>query len=257
MHFRTYHCDFDLFMTTKSAPPPYGSTFIQENLIPSNELESSVTNASPGISEDFRTLQNPNKPSKKPLVLLTICFFITLVIVTCVVLAVLFLVERDVSYRLLPMDVMNNTINVTPEGFALPATPLIATTNENFFDIFLDTILITGKHPLYSNGTIPLGIGKIENAVLRKRSEDVIALPFLVEYKRDIDPSLEYFGELLSNCSNVSNGKLEFFVNIDINYHLWAKSGTINEQQIVSVPCPISTEEATRMQNLVKVFENV
>lgn len=192
-----------------------------------------------------------NRGKWKKIICASICLFILVVIVT---LPILYLVRRDVSFDIVPINIEEETINIDPNGFNIPVNPTIHTKNENFFDISLNSVKVEGSHPSYANGVVPLGMGTIEQVILFKRSEMDFQFPFLVQYNRTFDPSAEYFTQLLTNCTNVDpNGRnLYLDVSVMVEYHTWVQSGVINENRNIVIPCPISSEQATKILQLVQ-----
>jgi hypothetical protein len=177
----------------------------------------------------------------------SLCFFI---IALAIILPLLFLVQRKVDYVILPLAISDQVINIDPNGFTIPINPVIHTTNENFFDIGL-SLNVAGKHPLYANGTIPLGSGSLVDATLKSRSEQDVSFPFLVQYNRTYDPDFAYFSDLLTNCSTPGNMKLYMDVALDVQYRTYIKSGSMAERRDVYIPCPITEEKANSIKALL------
>jgi len=177
------------------------------------------------------------------------CIIIPLIII----LPVLYLVQRDVTFDIVPINIEEETINIDPNGFSIPVTPTVHTKNENFFDITLTNIDVKGSHPAYAQGLVPLGYGNTSGVVLPKRSETDFQFPFMVQYSRSSDTGIVYFSQLLTNCTNPDpNGRnLYLDISVDISYDMWARSGTISEVRNILVPCPISSEQAARIQRLI------
>jgi hypothetical protein len=179
-----------------------------------------------------------------------ICFCI---MVLAIVLPVLFLVKRDVTFEIEPINISEETINIDPSGFSIPVNPTIHTENDNFFDISLDMVLVTGSHPSYAGGTVPLGTGNLSSVVLSKRSEMDVTFPFLVQYNNTFDENTQYFSELLTNCTNSEEAGRNLYLDVRIlvNYHMWAKDGNLDEHREFIFPCPISAEKASTIQGLI------
>jgi len=176
--------------------------------------------------------------------------FSVIFVVLAVTLPVLFLVRRDVTFDIEPPAVENSTVNVDPSGFTIPIDPTVHATNKNYFDVLLTSIFVAANHPSYANGSVPLGTGTLNDVNLPKRSTIDFRFPFVVAYNRANDPNFAYFGELLQNCTQ-PEAKLYLSVPIDVQYHVWAKSGTMQDERIVYVSCPVSPQKARSLLALL------
>lgn len=176
-----------------------------------------------------------------------ICAIISALVILAIIIAVALLFPRNVDYSLLPLQIDNKTINIDPSGFTFDLQPVLAFENHNHFDIGLHNLQVTGNHPLYADGLVPLGIGHLNDAKIPKRRNVNVTFPFNVHYNRTFDPLFTYFGSLLSNCTDPGNRKLFVSVDFSIAYSTFIKSGIIHHSQAVEVPCPIDTTTASTL----------
>ena len=193
----------------------------------------------------------PPKKKWKGWAICVCCSIVFFVVALAIILPILFLIQRRVDFDILPIYVDNQTINIDPSGFTIPVNPTVHTVNENFFDIGISSLQVQGSHPLYGNGQLPLGTGFIQEITLWKRSEMNFTFPFVVVYNRTIDPDFTYFSALLTNCTMAGNANLYIGTNVEVNYHMWAKSDTIHDARNVMVPCPVTPERATEILAIV------
>ena len=105
---------------------------------------------------------NPPAPSTPPNFMTRrkkwcVCIMTTLVILTIIItLCVLFLVQRDVNFDIVPLSLSNVTIDPNPSGFTVPINPSVQAENDNFFDVHLTNVVVNGFHPLYGGGAVAL-----------------------------------------------------------------------------------------------------
>ncbi len=197
----------------------------------------------------------PTQPNKfKRNRIIGVVLFVLLILSAAIILPLLFLVPRNVSFDILPISVENTTINVTPDGFFLPVTPIVLANNENFFDILLKKVSISGSHPSYSDGHIALGTGLVTNVNLNKRSFTQFPFLFNVQFNKTLDPQLSYLSSMLTNCSDPTNSKLYFDISVDVAYKMWAKSDSMNDKRNIIFPCPVSNEEAQRYMSFLPMM---
>jgi hypothetical protein len=202
--------------------------------------------------EMTRTVRDPPRRKNRKWKIFTLVSIVLGLVALGTTLALLFCRERNVSFELLPLAIDNSTINVTPDGFSLPLNPGVRSRNDNYFDIVLTDVLVRGTHPLYAQGTVPMGTGSVSGVVLESRDETQFNFPFFVSFNRTYDPELLYFERLLTNCSATPDiARLYFDVSIDVNFKMWAKSGSINRQMEILVPCPISQAQAINLKTNV------
>jgi hypothetical protein len=169
-----------------------------------------------------------------------------------IVLAILYLKQRNVDFTILPPSVNDTTININPQGFEIPVNPEVEARNDNFFDVELKMITVEALHPDYGNGSVPLGKGNVTNVVLGDRATTDFTFPLLFVYNSSMDSSYTYFEHLLLNCTDPANANLYLRAAIHVDYHVWAKSGNMDLDRDVSVPCPIDTEKARQILSIVK-----
>lgn len=212
-----------------------------------NNTESEMTDGNIQTTNQNHPPRRMNRRRWKICLCTSICCIIVPLII---ILPILFLVERKVDYVIQPLKIDDQIINIDPNGFTIPVNPVIHTTNENFFDIGL-YINVQGKHPAYANGEHALGEGTITDATLYARSEQDIIFPFLVQYNRTYDADFGYFSELLTNCSSPDNMELYLSVFLKIDYDTWIQSGSMDGVKEIYLPCPITSEEAVQIQNLL------
>lgn len=195
------------------------------------------------------TIQDTQRRHCKPVIIVAIVVSSLIFITLLITLPVLFMIQRDVSFNLVPLNIDNSTINVTPEGFKLPVAAKVSSKNENYFNIYLDNIDLKATHPLYNNETSSLGYGNSSSNVLYSRKETIFEISFFVEYNRLNDPNFTYFNDLLKNCSN--SQQLYFDVFVNVHYHVWAKSSSMNIAKNINIDCPISENEASRISSII------
>lgn len=178
------------------------------------------------------------------------CFMLTIVVIL-ITLGVLYLKQRQVSFTILPISINDTIINMNPDGFLIPIDPIIQAHNDNFFDVKLNTISVQALHSNYANGMSPLANGSLSNVLLKHREDTTFIFPLLFTYNSTLDPSYIYFEKLLTNCSDPTNAQLHIQVDINVDYSVWAKSGTMQDNRDLMVPCPIDVEKATRILQIV------
>ena len=234
----------DLYQNYQSHPPQYGEDMNNGNMNNGYEASESDVGGSSIASSIVK-----RKGRKGKIIGASCCIFLFLALAA--ILGVLFVIPRTVTFDMLPIAVENSTIDATPEGFTLPVKPIVSSRNDNFFNIYLDKVRVDGFHPAYSGGSQSLGTGGVDGVVLKKRETTLFGFPFVVHFNRTYDPELAYFSELLTNCSSTTNSNLFFFVDISVDYHMWAKGDILRQRKEIVAPCPISTEEAIRIQSLI------
>jgi hypothetical protein len=223
--------------TISSEEPRRGS-----EVLPSQQQQ--IINTTPG----------GNNKKKRFLITLGIC--IVPVVITLIVLAVLFLDQRPVTFDMMPIQIDNSSINVNPNGFTLPINPTVTVLNENFFPIYLDQILVNGYHPLYANGSVAMGTGETDNIFIPSRSNSSFNVTYQVQFSRANDPKLTYFMAMLTNCSSAQEPRsLYFDAEMNVQYHVWAKSGSMAQSKQVIVECPLSVDGAQNILNLVQSMQ--
>lgn len=179
------------------------------------------------------------------IVLCCCVIFLILIVAVGVVLGILFLVQRDVSFDLEPIVIDNSTIVLTPDGFIFPLQPKVIAVNDNYYDIKLATVHLQGSHPLYG----VLAVGSVQNVVLFSRLTTDFDIPIEISYNRTNDQDTTYFSELLTNCSQSGNLYLDAYYNV--HYSMWAKSGELSEIKQVYIPCPIGPDESGQLLALI------
>jgi hypothetical protein len=230
-------------------PPAYGDETVaalrNESTVPNSSMSSPVSPTS--------SIIRSSKKRKWKRICISLLVILILLAIPLITLGLLYLKQRDVNFTILPVLVNNATIELNPQGFTIPIDPEIEATNDNYFRIDLKSIHVEANHPDYGFGTIPLGIGSLYDVILHKRSTTVFSFPLEFTYNSTIDTSYFYLEQLLRNCSDTTNANLYVHVSIMVNYHVWAKSGTMNDDRDILVPCPIEPNDAKRILGIISL----
>ena len=157
------------------------------------------------------------------------------IVILAVILIPLYCVERPVNFEVI--GTTNDTqIDRTLDGFLATANANVAAYNENFFDIHVRELQTIVTHPLYGDH---LSNTTVRDITLNSRGETVFVIPLNLTYHMGNDPNLQYVLSLADNCS-LPQGTVYFDVQVDAQYKVWAKSGSMNVLKAVTIPCPIS-----------------
>ena len=171
-----------------------------------------------------------------------------LVILFTLGLSVGLLYPRDVVFALGNIQIDPNNLKYDLTGFNLSLPLSIVATNNNYFDIDLTEVHITASHPLYP---YTLGLGEAWDIVLDRRYHSSFDVPFLVSYKTALDKNSVYLSSLLSNCS-APDASIYFSIHADVDWKMFASSGSKNMDQETLIPCPIDPSTAKKIQTYMK-----
>lgn len=215
--------------------------------------EENYSRVPPRRGGTSNNIPNENFQPKRRMSIAWIIFiviFSILVVTAIIVLAVLFLVQRTVSFDVVSFNINNDALNRSSDGFSISANPDVHILNDNFFDITLDNIQLNLYHNLYVSGTKAIGYSLINDDVitLHRRSSTEYSFIFFLLYSRTADNELLFLKSMVNTCSLSSpDNVLNFSLDIYTNYHMWAKSGDIHEIRSLTIPCPINALEASKI----------
>lgn len=220
------------------------------------ELNRENTNE---ISENIEILQQEiqqiiqQKKRRIPLgILICIICFSILLVSSAIILPVLFLIQRSVTFDVIQFNIDTNSTSRISTGFNISAYPVIHVVNDNFFDITLSNLRVSSYTDLYGQGKQPLGYTPIlpnEIIELPPRNSINFTLTFIIIYDRTYDTELVFLKNLLSNCT--STNSINLYFNLESNYKMWAQSGHIQENRHITIPCPITPDQSEQLGKIL------
>lgn len=190
------------------------------------------------IAEDQVPPQRRSRRRRqRPLVWLCV-LFIVLLVLAAILFGILVGIQRDIAFELASYNLNKDAAKYGPEGFTVPLSVVFTTTNRNFYDISLNTVIIQGTHPLY-DGTI--ASGDMNSTVLYKRTEDELASGIVImSYSFASDPEGAYLADVVKNCSDSTSGggKLYLDFKAKAEYSMFLMSGEETYYKDVTIDCP-------------------
>jgi hypothetical protein len=192
-----------------------------------------VFNSSRG-HDDVSTSRKAKFFLMRPLFKWMLVAAVGVLVVLTVTLVPLYCVERDVTFTVHESNA--TTVTQTEDGFDALATVEVSSTNDNYFKIYVDTLSVNVRHPLYN---APLSESTVKDVVLSQRATTEFDIHLDLSYTVLVDTEMTYLSQVLSNCSH-GTGLLYFDVHVVVDYHVWARSGQRTEDLVANFPCPES-----------------
>ncbi|PIL23970.1 hypothetical protein GSI_13721 [Ganoderma sinense ZZ0214-1] len=179
----------------------------------------------------------------------TLMIFLLLLISVVLTIA-LYLRPPNVIVGSPTVDVNSFSINSSSVSIALPVD--ISVNNPNFFTVELYKLDAAVIYPINST---QVGSGHMTNIKFQDHTQTNFTFPVTIEYNAASDPNGAIITDLAKHCGidpSVSASDISVTVNIKIGVKIMLVPFTTSLSQQASFKCPISSNDITEFENLLK-----